>query len=226
MFNHRFTSVTAAVSTLLLTLAILTTWARAENYDVGIDTEVTQTTELRVPANLDKIAADHLFTVFTIGKEIGHPETLQAILMQETNGGRSSRIGNPSAPLTQRSYGLMQVQIVAARSVFNHFPQIRQMYFEDRSTKSLSNQEIASLLLDNDDANIRIAAYHFKIYMNLAKGNWTKAVAAYNMGIGNAFKITDHNTSYVQSIRNHLKTFVQPFNRKNDLTLTQTRETR
>lgn len=169
--------------------------------------------------SLSPIAAENLRAVYMIGAEIGHPETLQAMLLQETNGGLSERVGAKHAPVNKRSYGLMQVQIVAARSVLQRFTNLMEQYFPQRAYRSVTDKEIVNLLLDNDEANIRIAAYHFNLYMKLSNGNWNKAVAAYNMGIGNAMKISNHgDVSYVRDIKQKLNTIVRVFNRNNELT--------
>lgn len=173
-------------------------------------------------ADVPEGMTDHLKTVFMVGREVGNPETLQAILMQETNGGRSERIGNKNAPIGKRSYGLMQVQVVAARSVLERFPVLLDKYFEGRKYGSLMDEEIIALLLSNDEANVRIAAYHFKLYMQLSGGDWNRAVAAYNMGIGGAQKIDNHSEyGYVQEVKRKLETVVRQFNRNNGLQLTQ-----
>lgn len=162
--------------------------------------------------------AEHLRTVFQIGSEVGNPETLQALLLQETNGGESDRVGGKNLPVSKRSYGLMQVQIVAARSVMQRFPDLMERYFPERQYRSITDKELIALLLNDDEANVRIAAYHFKLYMQLSKGNWNKAVAAYNMGIGNAQKINNHgNVEYVRKVKLKLTTVVRVFNQNNEL---------
>lgn len=161
--------------------------------------------------------SDNMKLAYAIGSEIGHPETMQALMLQES-GGRSAVIGNKNASVSKRSYGIMQVQIVAARSVMQRYPDIKERYFPDRRSSSITNQELVDLLLSNDEANIRIAAYHFRLYLSIAKGNWDRAVAGYNMGIGNAIHL--HNPSdvdYVVSVKQKLNKIVKPFNHKNDM---------
>lgn len=166
--------------------------------------------------------ATHLRNVFEIGSEIGLPETLQAILLIETNGGESERVGSKHAPYTLRSYGLMQLQIGSARSILERNSNLLEQYFPERTYRSISNKEIVSLLLTNDEANVTIAAYLLKLYLHLSKGNWSKAVAAYNMGIGNALKITNHGeVEYVRRVKQKLNTTVRIFNRNNELTYPQ-----
>lgn len=153
----------------------------------------------------------NMLKVRSMAERYGHHETMQAILLQESNGGLDTTIKSHKGT---GSYGLMQLQIIAARSVLSKYPDIREQYFPGRTMESIKNKEIITLLVDNDDANIHIAIHHFNLYLSIVKGNWTKAVAAYNMGIGNALKIASHdNNPYVISIRSKMQTVVKQFNK-------------
>ena len=164
----------------------------------------------QLPAN-DTLTRNML-KVRSMAEQYGHHETMQAILLQESKGGLDPTIKSYTG---SGSYGLMQVQIVAARSVLSKYPNIREIYFPGRKLESVKNKEIVALLVDNDDANIHIAIYHFNLYLSIVRGNWTKAVAAYNMGIGNALKIASHDDNpYVKSIRTKIQTTVRQFNNK------------
>jgi hypothetical protein len=167
------------------------------------------------------VIKQNMLKVRTIAKEVGHHETMQAILLQETNGGTSHPVGNLKSPIGKRSYGIMQVQLVAGRSVLERRPELAERYFPDRKLSSVMDEEIIALLLSNDEANIRIAVHHFDIYHKLSKGNWMKAVAAYNMGIGNALKRASFDdVPYVKSIQKRISTTVKPFNKSNPGQLT------
>jgi Transglycosylase SLT domain len=166
--------------------------------------------------------ADTMKKVFAVSREIGHPETLQAILLQETGGGKSASIGNKGSPVGKRSYGLMQVQVVAARSILERNPSVMERYFPGRTHKSLFDEEIIALLLTNDEANIRIAAHHFNLYLKLSDGDWERAVAAYNAGIGGVQRIPEPSEfPYVVDVKAKLEDVVRPFNRKHNLQLQQ-----
>lgn len=159
----------------------------------------------------------------TVGKEVGNPETLQAILLVESRGGVGSLIGGAGLPILKRSYGIMQVQINTARSVLERTPTLVDRYFPERPYRSITNDEIIKLLLTNNEANIRIAAYNFKMNMSFVKGNWDRAVAAYNVGIGTVLKtgINCSEYGYVKLVKSKLTTTVRKFNQDNDLVLTQ-----
>jgi hypothetical protein len=157
----------------------------------------------------------NLILAYQIGKEIlGSPETLQAIMMQESKG-VSGLIGNKNAAQLDRSYGLMQVQIPTARSVLRSNDEVLGRYFPNRSVRNVKDGEIERLL------NIRIAAHHFKADMQFAKGNWDKAVASYNLGMGGVQRIKNcAKFPYVTGVRSYLRRVIQPFNAQYDRTLT------
>ena len=163
----------------------------------------------------------NLLLVRDIAKEFGHHETMQAILMQESNGGNANPVGNLNSPSGKRSYGIMQVQPVAGRFVLSRTPSLAAKYFPGRKVSSITDKEIITLLLTNDEANVRIAVHHFNIYLSIVKGNWSKAVAAYNMGIGNALKRASvEDVAYVKSIRSRIVKHIKPFNKAHPGTLT------
>lgn len=200
------------LTTILATLLLLLGGAMAQPTEAD-------TPDLSPPS----IKAVNLKTAFQVGQEVGNPETLQAILIQESNGGLAGSVGNLSSPVGKRSYGVMQVQLSAARSVLSRTPQVLNTYFPSRSYRSLVDEEIIALLITNVEANIRIAAHHLKIYMSISRGDWSRAVAAYNVGIGGVEKIpvpAEHQ--YVVDIRQILTTMVKPFNHKHQLQLSST----
>lgn len=183
--------------------------------------DITPTVVVKERTTLSKVITANMLKVRSIAKEFGHHETMQAILLQESNGGTAHPVGNLKSPVGKRSYGIMQVQVVAARSILTRYPAVAEKYFPDRKVSAITEEEIIALLLRNDEANIRIAVYHFNLYLSLSKGNWDKAVAAYNMGIGNANKRSSfENVPYVQSIQSRIKKTVKPFNHKHTNSLT------
>jgi hypothetical protein len=177
--------------------------------------------EETLKSRLNRVVTTNLKKVFTIAKNFGHPETMQAILLQESGGGVANPVGNLASPVGKRSYGIMQVQVIAARSILTRYPEIFAKYFPDRMYSSVSDEEVISLLIANDEANIHIASQHFTLYLALSKGDWHKAVAAYNMGIGNANKRSNHSEyPYVRDVKTRLQSVIRPFNKANNLTLT------
>lgn len=227
--NHLFTNVTAILC-LFVVLSLGGNIAQAQT--IQLDHRPVSVFEqnpdinigpVYIPADAnvksDKLT-DNLKKVFDIGNEVGNAETLQAILIQESGGGVAPAIGNPKGPISKRSYGIMQVQTVAARSILSREDGLLSRYFPDRTYASLKDNEIINLLLHDDDANIRIAAYHFKLYLELCKGNWSRAVAAWNVGIGGVTHIpSPAKYGYVVNIKSKLEHTIRPFNRLNNLEL-------
>jgi hypothetical protein len=186
---------------------------------VGGTSETEKKTQAKQRAH--EVMQANLQRVFHIAKEIGHPETMQAILLLESGGGVANPVGNLTSPVGKRSYGVMQVQVVAAKSILTRYPDTFNRYFPNRELRSVSDEEIIALLISNHEANIRIACQHFALYLSLSQGDWHKAVAAYNMGIGNAHKHENHEEyPYVKDVVNKIQEMVKPFNKKHSLTLT------
>lgn len=223
---HQLTSVAA----ITLSIAVVSTFCTgyAGGYIEFTDPMKTATVEVapvpETPMTAPEVIkrggiADNLLTVFHVGREVGNPETLQAILIQES-GGAPAAVGNKASPVGKRSYGLMQVQVNAARSVLQRNPKLVKQYFKGRSYGSLVDEEIIALLIMNDEANVRIAAYHFRIYFKLCGGDLDKTVAAYNAGIGGVEAIPNPSEfQYVISIKEKLQDVVRPFNQKHGLRL-------
>lgn len=167
------------------------------------------TSAAAVPPTTEEIREANLEKVFSIGKEVGNPETLQAILLQES-GGVPPKVS--MKPSRTKSYGLMQVQIASARSIFKRIPDILDTYFPNRNLRSVTDKEIVNLLVLNDEANIRIAAHHFNLYLQLCGGDLDKTIFAYNVGIGTAQGVRSYSKQrYVKAIKAKMDV-VQPFN--------------
>lgn len=231
--NHLFTNVTAMLTLFVVVLVGGTAAGTGHvqftdpSWRIKDQPFETREHETQILTSTDvgifsSSSAENMKKVFLVGREVGNPETMQAILLQETNGGVGHAIGNKASPVGKRSYGLMQIQVVAARSILQRTPTVFKKYFPDRTYDSVADEEIIALLLTNDEANIRIAAYHFKLYLQLCGGDWDRAVAAYNAGIGGVNGIPQPSEfGYVVGVKAKLDSAVRPFNRKNNLQLTQ-----
>lgn len=220
MSFHPTTNVTASLVLFVVILAgsITGLSSTSEQWQPEPVRDRVIETVKSTPAFISKSLADNMKMVFAIGREVGNPETLQAILLKETSGGTSILIGNRNSPVGKRSYGVMQVQVVAARSVLQRYPKVFARYFPNRTYNSVLDEEVIALLLTNNEANIRIAAHHFQLYLSLCEGDWEKAVAAYNAGIGAVQNIAvPAEFQYVIDVKNKIETIVRPFNDKHGL---------
>lgn len=220
MSFHPTTNVTASLVLFVVILAgsITGLSSTSEQWQPEPVRDRVIETVKSTPAFISKSLADNMKMVFAIGREVGNPETLQAILLKETSGGTSVLIGNRNSPVGKRSYGVMQVQVVAARSVLRRYPKVFARYFPKRTYNSVLDEEVIALLLTNNEANIRIAAHHFQLYLSLCEGDWEKAVAAYNAGIGAVENIAvPAEFQYVIDVKDKIETIVRPFNDKHGL---------
>mgnify|MGYP005834841491 CR=1 FL=1 len=160
------------------------------------------------------VKSNNLKLVYEIAEPFGCPEIMQGILLQESNGGAiKSLVGSPNAPPGKRSYGLMQVQVVAARWVFKQHPDLLQEYFPQRDMNDVRDREIINLLLSNHPANVTIAVHHYALYLQMLDGDHTRTIAAYNVGIGGVQKLKrPHQFKYVVEVKRKIKEVVKPFN--------------
>ena len=174
-------------------------------------TEKAPPEEKPIPG-FSKHAAEILKIAYDRGNEFGYPETIQAIALKETLAGTYfQRIGDTNLPVGKRSYGVMQVKVATVRYVFKHFPKLRFKYFG--KVKKIPAEEIISLMLNNDPANISVAAKYFQLLTEKTK-NWSAAVVAYNQGLGGLQNIDNpENFAYTQKISKLIHHRVRPFNK-------------
>lgn len=149
-----------------------------------------------------------------IGDEIGWPETIQAIALQESHAGDYGfRIGDLNEKVGKRSYGVMQVKVATTRFIFNNYPKIKGQYFGTRKIRNIADEEIIALLMTDDEFCIEIAALNFIKMLEFSGGSWSRAVAGYNGGWGVAKNLKNpQQFDYVKHINRRIKKQVRPFN--------------
>ncbi len=149
---------------------------------------------------------------YQLGKEIGYPETIQGLLLQETNGGRYR--GQAKAAKNDPCYGVMQIKLDTAKFVLAKiwgFPK----------SDLLPDNQLRRKIRDDDVFNIKIATSYFKYLLSCYSGpaQWDQAVLSYNIGsyrLGKDGKAYDPN-DYVKSVRMMIKTAVRKFNSKSNI---------
>lgn len=158
---------------------------------------------------------DNLMTVaYEEGKKIGYPETIQGLLLHETNGGRDRGPTNPKAKRGYRGYGVMQVQLNTAKFVMSEIWGLPK-------SDLLPDHQLRQKISTDDVLNIKIAASYFQYLLSRYSGpaQWNKAVLSYNVGSyrlqkdGEAFDPND----YVDSVRTMIQTDVREFNSTNNI---------
>jgi len=110
---------------------------------------------------------------------IGYPETIQAILLQETLAGKLGKtdygyVGDLNKAIGKKSYGVMQVQLGTAKDALKHMGILH---------KFRSDEEIIVALMTDPTFCIEIATWHFKWLLDRGL-SWKDAVRAYNAGPG------------------------------------------
>lgn len=149
-----------------------------------------------------------LSLAYKIGYDDGgpaHAKLLQAVLMQETIAGQLGRLGHLSAPLGKRSYGVMQVKVIAARDVLAWKPEFAE---------ALTEEHLIARLIADDEFNLKVASAYLK-YLRKNSDSDHQALVAYNLGPNGAKQIMDPTQyRYVLSVERYLANVVLPFNGK------------
>lgn len=149
------------------------------------------------------------------GHLIGFPETMQAILMQETQGGRI-RTDSRQEQLEWAAFGVMQIQPATAKWVLECL-----LHKDNVPDENI----IKGMLKTNDSFSIHISAVYFKYLYDryIKRGNhtgvaWRMALLAYNVGPGKLDEMGmqyDPN-QYLNGIRSHIK-IVKVYNQEYNL---------
>jgi soluble lytic murein transglycosylase-like protein len=105
---------------------------------------------------------------FQEGKKIGIPNTVRAMLLQETNAGQMGRIHDKG-----KTFGVMCIKVSTAREILN---------------SSESYDIIRKQLIYDDYFNIKVAVKYLKYLLELFNDDINKAVLAYNVGLGRVRK--------------------------------------
>jgi len=151
-----------------------------------------------------------LTIAYTYGMEIGWPETVQAILLNEsltTIPKISYVVGDIKNGFGRRSYGRMQIQLLTAQFVITRYGLVEYPTEETLITR----------LITDDDFNIYIGSIYFN-YLYKRFRDWEAAVVAYNKGPGwvkNSREKVSKNL-YLKNIRQLIINKVRPFNKKAD----------
>lgn len=147
------------------------------------------------------------------GEEVGYPETIQSIAMQETlAGGYGDGIGDKMNGHLKRSYGVMQVKIATAQWVMKFYPEIVEEYFAGKRIDTINPVLIRDKLINDNDFNIRVGAYNFAL-MTRYTDSWREAVVAYNTGLGGVREVPEVDQHvYYKKIVHKLNNVIRPFN--------------
>lgn len=149
-----------------------------------------------------------LKTAYAIGYQDGGKQQarlVQAVLLEETVAGQLGRLGDLSAPLGKRSYGVMQVKVAAARDVLRDHPEIASF---------ISDEQLITRLIADDEFNIRVASAYLQ-HLRRLTGDDHEALVAYNVGMNGARRVADvSDFKYVQGVERYLSEVVGRYNTK------------
>lgn len=132
------------------------------------------------------------------GNKIGYPETIQAILLQESTAGLIGPVGDIVNGFGKRSYCHMQIKVAAAEHVISRY----------NLPKFRTEEELIAKLLTDDEFCIYMGAMYFKLMLEQT-GDWKTAVLAYNKGVKGARRHIG-KTSYVSDISNFITNVIRP----------------
>jgi hypothetical protein len=196
----------------------------AVGYEIGKSDGQTEINLQSVKVNgrkYDHSQRNLLTLAYHIGMEVGFPETIQSILLQETLAGKlGNRIGDTVLPTLKRSYGVMQVKAGTARQVLRLNPDLRKRYFPQfKSEKKIRDEEIIIQLIQDDVFTIKVAALYFSHQRKYAT-SWSQAVVSYNQGLGRARQIENPKEhKYYRKVVQRLVKEVRPFNKSVGLSI-------
>lgn len=140
-----------------------------------------------LPQNLSNKQSRLLQQAYAAAQAEGiSPETMQVILLQETQAGAMSsyKVANagPNA-----YYGPMQIKLAATRDVLQRNPNLYKKY--DFHTHT--DDEVKANLILNEKFNIEVAAKYVKILQKEYSLSGTKLTNAYNRGPGGVESVGD-----------------------------------
>jgi len=126
----------------------------------------------------------------------GWGETIASIVFQETKAGYHKYqkygviVGDRNSTNGNKSLGVMQVQLPAARDVQRWYPHV---FIEKFGRTNPSDIELIYCLLSDYKFNVRVGSWYFIKMLELSDNNWRKAILAYNRGANsNGVDVNDY----------------------------------
>lgn len=126
-------------------------------------------------------------TAYEHGKESQMGLALVALLEQESHFGRYGPVGDTHLPVGDRSYGLYQIRVGAARQAISVCPELAQ-------GQTLFVEQIISKLITDDQWSMDVARCYLQYALKNSDGDILQALSKYNGG----HMYTTHQTSFVE----------------------------
>ena len=145
---------------------------------------------------LDSDQIETIYYAEQAGKEIGYPETLVAIVWQETHAGSFLKVGSSG------ELGAFQIKYKTAK----------YMLEKEGVAGLFTPDQLLYNLIFNKKFNATVAKLYFSYLINKYKdepAGWSKAVLAYNVGPTsvNKYGLSRDPNNYVHHIREHILKF-------------------
>jgi len=147
-----------------------------------------------------------------VGEQIGLPETLQVILLQETWGGKFSMTSSDGL-----SYGVLQIKPSTAKYITEKHK--TDLILEDKG----SLEDYKQALLTDHDYSLKVGAAYVAMLHEMTDKDWKRTVVSYNWGPTGARNLSDNqivSTNYYKEIAEKMKV-VRDFNKLTELKLSE-----
>lgn len=160
---------------------------------------------IKLPDNLTKKQFEILNFAYDVAKSDGfkEPKYLQGLIMQESKAGGmdSFRVAGLTNAVGNRYFGLGQIKLQAAKAVMVKFPDM----WKHLDTKT--DEELQARLIVDDKFNVRVAS-KYALIMGINE-NPTKALTAYNVGLGGAQTVDASSHPYTQKVKGYAEKFAR-----------------
>lgn len=120
--------------------------------------------------------------------------TTTSILLQESSAGTDHKVGDRSNGFGRRSYGVMQLQLSAARDALEHCPELGTFRTEE---------EIIARLIHDDRWNIRVGVCFLDRLNSRGSMSWRELITAYNRGVQGSRAVDPTTFPYTVSVVAH-----------------------
>lgn len=166
---------------------------------VSGDTRGGKPISIKVPDNLTAKQHKMLNFAYSVAQRDGHkyPPYIQGVLWQESMacGLKDFRVAGMQNKANDRYFGCMQIKVAAAKDVLSRFPDMWKLL------ETKTDEEIQARLILDDEFNIRFGSKY--LLMMGINDNPSKAITAYNQGLGGAKTIDSNTWHYTVKVKQH-----------------------
>lgn len=147
-----------------------------------------------IPTGMTERQHDLLVYAWHEGMTRNLAVTTASILLQESSAGTDHKVGDRANGFGRRSYGVMQLQLAAARDALEHCPELGTFRTEE---------EIIARLIHDDRWNIRVGVCFLDRLNSRQSMTWRELITAYNRGIQGSRAVDPNTFPYTLSVVAH-----------------------